>query len=298
MTNLSAFPVSVDGVRLDTYAMAVESSALTLGGLRTRDLVMPGLDGEVASLDDPREPSWFTMTIFVKGCDDDGALTPGTDANTVYLKNLQALKHLVGRVGSLLSVRWVVDPAATPATDLLADCKVVDAITPDDGWSAYGRVTVSLKIPGVYRRAVASTDWTTGASLAGKPIWDTPPLLGYTAPCDDAILLLRGPSAAGTKIVDVATGNYVVLNTTLADATQYWRVDVGQWSSTKGTAATLDTPGGVDVRGSTDWSGRTPVWLRLHPRANGGTYKSQVKVDYAGAIVPTSLSIRARGGHL
>ena len=111
MTNFSAYPVTVDGRRLDDLAVGLEVSALTLGGLRSGDQVLAGLDGEVASLNDAREPSMFAMGMLVKGTDQDGFVPAGKDGQATYQSNLQTLKHLLCKTGTMLDVRRVTDKA-------------------------------------------------------------------------------------------------------------------------------------------------------------------------------------------
>lgn len=115
MTNVSDYPITVDGVRLDTLGKGVEASSLTLGGLRSADTLLAGLDGVVASVDDSREPSSLSLSMFVRGTDDDGLVPFGQDGQAVYQENLQTLKHLLAKSGTLLDVRRVVDKATTTA---------------------------------------------------------------------------------------------------------------------------------------------------------------------------------------
>ena len=297
MTNLSDYPITVDGVRLDNLAKGLEASAFTTGALRVADGLLAGVDGVVASVDDSREPSGLSLSMFVRGTDEDGLVPLGRDAQAVYQENLDDLRHLFGKSGALLDVRVVMDKD-DPAAERQAYAKVVDSITPEDHPGDVGRLAVVLTIPGVYWRSTAPETWSQAAVVSGTEYAVTP-LEGSTAPVDDAVVCLAGPFNAGTKVVDPATGAFVRLNEAVV-AGDVWRVNVATWESRVGAGLTVDSAdtAGTDKSGVTDQGGGYPKYLRLNPRRDGGTRRVKVQVVGGGFTAATTISTKTRRAYL
>ena len=306
MTYLSDHPVTVDGVRLDTLAWGIESSAMRLGAPRSADQVLSGVDGFVPSTMDAREPSTYSLSMFLRGTDEDGSVPTDRDRYAVMRSNLDHLLHVFGRNDSLLDVREVVESDAVPGTVLGAlpgterqfYGKVLDAIEPSLEPGAVGRFAVVLTNPGCYWRDVATQDWSQAAVTSGTT-YQVTTLDGASAPVDDAVVTLAGPAAAGVAIYDDASGAFVRLNTALA-AGSVWRVNVGTWSSRVGAGLTLasaDTAG-TDATADTDQGGPYPALLRLVPKRTGTARAVSVRVVGAGFTAATSLSLRTRRAYL
>jgi hypothetical protein len=307
VTNVSDYPVTVDGRRLDDLALGLETSSLTLGGLRSADQPLSGLDGEVPSLNDAREPGLFTMGMMVRGNDANGVVTPGVKAQTIYQENLNVLKHLLCQQGALRDVRRVVNPAASlilgtavaaASTDQQVLAKVVDSISPDDAAGDWGRVVSVLKVPGCYWRSVQYLTFTQAAVVSGTDYEHTG-LAGSTAPIEDAVVTLVGPANAGVTITDTATGYGVRLNEALP-AGQTWRVNADTWESRVGAGLTVDSAdtAGTDKSGVTDQTGTYPRYLRLHPRDTAGARRVKVRVTGGGFTAATTLAVKARRAYL
>lgn len=307
MTYLSQHPITVDGVRLDTLAWGIEASGLRLGGPRSADQVLAGLDGVVASTMDAREPSTYSLGMFVRGTDEDGTVPAGRDGWAVVRANLDHLLHVFGRNDTLLDVHEVVEAVtapgvvvgALPGTERQFYAKVQDAIEPILEPGAVARFSVVLTNPGCYWRDVNSQDWSQAGVVSGTT-YQVTTLDGSSAPVDDAVLLLTGPANAGTAIYDDASGAFVRLNVALAAGTQ-WRVNVGTWASRTGalTLGSADTTG-TDQTANTDQGGAYPRLLRLVPKRTAGATTRTIKVRVVGGgfTAATALSIRSRRAYL
>ena len=306
MTYVSDHPLSVDGVRLDTLAWGIQASELKVGGLRAADDVLAGLDGEAASLNDAREPSTLTLSMFVRGTDEDGTVPADQDAQSQLRENLDTLLHLFAQSGRLIEVRETVG-ASLVSADVEPDldaaersfyAKVADSIAPATEVGAVARFTVALRNPGCYWRDPAPADWTRTAPTTGT-VYDVDTLTGSSAPVDDAVLLLAGPTTGPATITDPATGAFVRLNEPVP-AGSAWRVNVDTWETRVGPGLTLDSPdtAGTNRDAVTDQGGGYPRFLRLNPRRTGGARRVQISVTAAGMTAATALSIRARRAYL
>jgi hypothetical protein len=299
---LSSHPITVNGLRLDTLAWGIESSAMRLGGLRSADAVLAGLDGYVASLDDAREPSSLGLAMFLRGTDEDGSVPAGQDAYQTLRYNLDTILHAMGQSGGLIDVREAVGPswAADPVLGLTgADVrqfygKVRDALEPNLEQGSSARLTVVIENPGVYWRPLDTADWSQAGPVSGTT-YEVTTLQGTSGPVDDAVILLAGPTTGAATITDTATGAFVRLNEAIP-AGSAWRINVATWESRVGAGLTLgsaDTTG-TDKSAVTDQGGGYPRLLRLNPRRSGGARKVNLKVEATGMTGATTLSVRAR----
>ena len=298
MTNVSDYPITVDGIRLDTLAKGIEATTRTLGAVRGTDTLLAGLDGVVASTNDPRDPSTLALSMFVRGTDDDGLVPLGRDAQAVYQENLDALLHLFGKSGTLLDVRMVMDADNTPGADRQAYAKVQDSIAPEDHPGDVGRLSVVLTIPSVTWRSLTPETWSQAAVVTGTT-YEVTTLAGSSGPVDDAVITLAGPFDTGTKVVDPATGAFVRLNEAVA-AGNVWRVNVDTWESRVGAGLTVDSAdtAGTDKAGVTDQGGGYPRLLRLNPRLDAGARKVKVQVVGTGFTAATTISTKTRRAYL
>lgn len=297
MVNLSSYPISVDGVRLDTHAIGVEASQQTLGGLRSADQVLAGLDGEVPALHDSREPGWYELSMLVKGTNEDGLVPVGQAAQATYQENLNVLRHLLCQQGSLRTVRRVVNPATSPASDVVATAKVEDSVSPTDYPGDYGRLSARFKLVEGYWRSVDAA--TTSTVVTTNVPVTIAALTGSTAPVEDAVAALTGPAGAGVQIVDDATGFGVTLTEALP-AGSVWRVNSATWESRVGVGLTVGSAdtAGTNKDGVTNWSGTYPRYLRLHPRTVAGSRVVRARVIGTGFTAATALAVKGRKAYL
>ena len=90
MTNTSAIPITVDGIRLDTYAYNVAGleGRLHVPGVRGANPVVPGRHGSLYVPDKTFEDNEFVLNMWVIGADVNGGI-PTTDM-TEFRKNIEA----------------------------------------------------------------------------------------------------------------------------------------------------------------------------------------------------------------
>lgn len=291
MVNTSTRPITVDGVRLDTLAWNISKITRQVAGRRAADYEVPGLDGVVASLNDPLDPITFGLEVFVMGTDADGAVPPAGRADT-FRANLDELVHLFGKRHALLDLRETV----ATGTERQAMAKVVDAISPDVNLpGSAGSFTVGLVIPSGMWQDAATQDWVSAAPVSGVA-QEVTTLQGSTERVTDAVVLVQGP-VTNPRLSDPVTGAYVQLNRALS-GTEFWRVNVATWASRYGTGLGLgsaDTTG-TDAQPLTQYGGtRNQVhFLPLVPARDAGARRVKVALTGTGMTAATRVSIRGR----
>lgn len=295
MVNLAQYPIIVDGVRLDTLAYGVTEHRPQVAATRPSDLIIPGADGVDPSLWDDTEPAYYGLTIHVRGRDDDGNLPGGQTSPLVLERNLDEILHLFR--GSPHRLKDVRRQVAEDGTQRRALVKVQDVIEPEVS-DLSASVAVSMMIPSGVWEDVATADWSGTAGAASGTDQVITPLAGATAPIHDAILLVEGP-AANPVLTDPYTGATVTLGYSLA-AGEFWRLNVGTWSSRTGTLTLASTDAdGVDRAGVTFPSAGTARFLTLTPeRTARDARRVRVRLSGSGFTAATRVSARARRKYL
>lgn len=294
--NTSTRPIQVDGVRLDTLAWNVTAISRSVAARVNADRPLPGVDGQIGSLNDPLEAGNLGLDMFVRGTDVDGNM-PAAGALDTYQANLDSLVHLFGKRHALLDVQEQVDAAGTMRR---AWAKVVDVIAPQviDQVGSVAQFTVGLVIPSGCWQDVNTADWSKAGVVSGTAYVITP-LDGATERITDAIVTVTGPADAGVKVSDPNTGAYVSLNHALA-STDVWRVNVGTWASRYGAGLTLGSAdtAGTDGQAVTTFGGtvRQASFLPLVPvRASAAdpTRHVSIQVTGTGFAAGTAVAVRA-----
>lgn len=294
MAFTSQYPVTVDGVRLDTLAWGVELKKITAPGVREASEVVPGVDGVIPALAEDYEPGVYALDMMVRGSNVDGVIP--ADSVGEFRKNLDHLLALFSTRHRLLDVREVVDAAGTVRQ---ASMKRLDSITPEVEVGALARFTVTLSIPGVFWRDVSTLDWVGAAGSTAAQTVTT--LTDSSAAVQDAIFLVKGP-ATNPTITDQATGWTLRLNRALT-ASEFWRVNSGTWSTRVGSLslASADTAG-TDVTAVTEANTPSGRFLALTPAYSGsggpGGRLVVTRLTGTGTTTATQLSIRARKAFL
>lgn len=263
MTYTSNRPISVDGVRLDTLAWGIEKINRAVASRRSADVQVPGLDGELPSLNDDLEAVPFGLEMFLRGTDLDGKMPVGQNGRDLFRANLDEVIHLFGKRHALLEIREQVAPTVTRR----AFAKVLDTIAPEiTAHGGHGKFAVSLMIPAGVWEDVDSTDWNSGVVTAWQDM-EVLTLRGATERTNDAIITVKGPAVA-PSVRDVNTGGFVKLNRNLT-ATEVWRINCRTWSTRVGVGLTLDSADttGTDVQALTDFGGmlNNAAFLSLVP---------------------------------
>lgn len=292
MVYTSAYPVTVDGVRLDTLAWGIELKKAVVPGVREASEVVPGRDGVIPAMSEDYEPGLYTLDMLVRGANEDGLIP--SDSVGELRANLDHLLGIFSTRHRLLDVREVVDASGTVRQ---ADMKRLDSIAPTVEVGNHARFTVTLSLPGVFWRSPDALDWVGPAgSLAAQTI-DT--LTGSTAPIQDAVFLVKGP-ITNPAIRDTTTGWSVRLNGPVA-AGQAWRVNTATWSTRVGalTLGSADTAG-TDQTANTEADTPSGRFLDLTPAYYPGVNQRRLLagVTGSGATTATQLSIRARKAYL
>ena len=99
MTNTSLWPITVDGVRLDTYAWNIRTREGRdySAQLKTTNIDSPLEDGEVWVPGKKYGPGRLILQMWVGGCDANGQIPADRDMYYVYRKNLDALRRLFSK---------------------------------------------------------------------------------------------------------------------------------------------------------------------------------------------------------
>lgn len=287
MATTSDFPITVDGVRLDTLAWNVESVRRATPSRRTADAVVPGLDGVIPAFSEDYEAPTFGLTMFVRGTDPDG-LIPGGGAIARFRANLDELIHLFSRRWGLIDLRETV----SAGVERQAWAKPVDTIQPEVRPGAQGSFAVALLIPGAFWQDVAAVDWTQNGPSAGTA-YEVVPLRDSTAPVTDAVVLVTGPVTNPT-ITDVASGGSVTLNAAVPAGAQ-WRLNAGTWATRTGALGLGSADvAGADAQATTRWTGFGARFLTLNASRDTGSRKVKIVVSGTGMTGATSISVRAR----
>lgn len=289
MTTTSTIPVTVDGVRLDTYAYNIETLAgrLSFPSTRGESPVVPGDDGSVFIPNQNFDEGNMTLQMWVKGSDVNGTVPGGSSSMAEFRNNLIRLTKIFGIKHRLLDIRqtW-------PAGDIQYLCKVVDAI--DFSGNAYNRLAkfaVILKIPDVFGQDVNTTDYSSATNLTTGTTLTLTALDGGSAPISDSIIVVNGP-ATNPRLTNPDTGEWVQLNATIASGTN-WRINCATWQTRTGSGLTVsssDTAGTNQVA-NTQFAGGGARFMRLTPRDAG---PPQLTLTGTGLGTNTQVLIRAR----
>lgn len=288
MSNTTAYPITVDGVRLDTLAWNIESARFGVPGVRSADDQAPGVHGVIPGLDEDYQPGLYVLSMFVRGTDADGLIV--ADKVGRFRENLDSLIHLFSKRYALTDLREVVTAGGV---ERQAMCRRLDAMAPDIDLGQIGRFTVSFDIPGAFWQDTATADWAGTVGAASGTVQEVVPLQGSTAPIQDGIYLVVGP-ATNPTITDQASGRMVRLNQALPAGTN-WRVNAGTWSSRTGVGLGLGSADatGTDAVATTDFSDQARM-VTLNPALVTGLRRVQVNLSGTAFTAATALTVRAR----
>jgi hypothetical protein len=287
----STIPLTIDGVRLDTYAYNIETleGRLVFPPTRGENPVVPGDDGSVFIPNRNFEDGIMTLQMWVRGADVDGLVPGGSSARAEFRKNLQRLTRIFGIKHRLLDIRqaWPTDP-----TTIQYLCTVQDTFDfSGNAHNASAKFAVVLRIPDVFGQDVNTTDYTSAAALTTGTTLTLTALDGGTAPVRDAIYVVNGP-ATNPRLTNPETGEWVQLNLAIASGTN-WRFNAATWESRTGaglTVASSDTSGTARVAETAYGSGGAR-FMTLTPRDAGAP---QLTLTGTGLGANTQVLVRAR----
>lgn len=254
MTNTSRWPITVDGVRLDTYAWNVRTRAGRdlAAAVKTPNIDAPLLNGELWVPGKKTGPGRMVLQMWVQGCDANGLPPADGDSYWVYRQNLDQLNRMFGVRHRLLDVQQTV--RNTPATIRQALCEVTAVIDPSMNVpSVYSSgFTVEFTIPGAFWQDLADSNFDSGTSITSGTTYQLTTFAAATAPCEDLYLVIDGPATNPTW-VDQPSGHFIALNRALL-AGEQWVVDTTNWTSKIGAGIAFTT-GGTSVASQTSYGG-------------------------------------------
>lgn len=258
--NTSDWPITVDGVRLDTLAWNVESLSGRdiMPDLRGSNIQVPSRHGSIFAPGKKYEDGKLILKMWVAGCDGAGGVP--TNSYNEFRTNMDKLKALFGKRSGLLDVRKKDGAGGTRQ----AFCEMASGFDPDVfGIHPTGRLTVELDIPAVFWQDLDDVNHDEGDinTTSNDMILDE--FAGATAPMEDLWIVVDGP-ANNPKITDSATGHYVMLDDTL-DTGDQWVVNTTTWSSKVGSTIEFSTGGTDAILDTISVGQHNPRYFALSP---------------------------------
>lgn len=192
MTTTTAETLSVDGVVLNTLAKNVESltGRLRVPQVRGSNPEVPGRHGSIFVRTKTYETGQIVLPMWVRGCDDDGAIPGGSSARREFYKRVDELIALFTRRDGLLDVRHTLPDASVRQ----ALCEVTDVVNlTSETPNPLGMVSVALDVPGVFWRDVSDVSHDTGVGVTVPNTLSLTNFAGATAPMDELSYRFVGP---------------------------------------------------------------------------------------------------------
>ena len=274
MTTTSNFPLTINGVRLDTLAFNISTYDGRRGmpSKRLASVLLPGVHGALPVLSNGSfEVGSFILKMWVAGAEVDGTVPHATSpSRKLYDRNLDAIFHLFSTTDRLLDLRQKMGDGSVRQ----AYGRVTESVIPAVGgaeWAIRAEVTVSLEIPSVFWQDAAEQSFVGTASASSPHNLTVTTLTGSTAPIEDGIFLVYGPAASGVRLSCPDLGSWIVLNRALAVG-EVWRVDSSRWRSVVGgTGMGFDGAFTTDVIALTDFAGSGNRLFTILPKVAGST---------------------------
>lgn len=286
----SPHPITIDGQPLDTYAWNIDVKTRQVGGYRSGDVSIAGVDGVAASLNDDLDSTTLTLSMWALGTDRNGLVPNDANAVAQCRANIDELTLIFSKTHALMDVQEVISSSGSVRQTF---CKRVDAFSPEVRAGGFARFSVTLLVPSGTWQDLGTTDWSQAAVTSGNS-YEVLGLRGSTAPIADSIAVFNGP-ATNPQLTDLASGGYVRLNTTLA-AGQAWRVNSGTWATRYGSGLTLGSSdtAGTDAQAITVYGGGKAQFLRLVPTFSSGLRRVFLTTGGSGFTSATSVSVRGQ----
>lgn len=296
MVNTSKWPITVDGVRLDTLAWNIETRTGRDGEaqLAGENLDTGMRDGVIWTPNKKRGAGRLVLSMWVGGTDEDGAVPVDNDDYWKYTQNLDALKRMFGVTHRQLDVRLQMDAAGAHIRQAL--CEKTTMITPEmfASYPYTAKFAVELTIPGAFLQDVADSNYDSqavdfpGGIPANTTVTLPDPFPAATAPMRDMYVVLDGP-ATNPKILDPRNGHSIQLNSAISGGIQ-WVVNTATWSSKTGAAIAF-TDTGTDRYDVTQFAGgHSPKMFGITADPLG----PQIRVEGTGFGAATRLRVRTK----
>lgn len=284
--NTSSHPITIDNVRLDTWAWNIttkEGWDLGLAVVGT-DEPVPGRHGEIWTPNKKFGAGRFIVEMWVRGSLANGMPPSHGDAYAQYRENLDKLRLLFGVRHRLLDVRQDLGPLGVRR----AYCEVRGAVDPKMVASARGTFSVLFQNPGAFWEDVdlIAHDSGIGVTTGTRHVTE---FAGGSAPILDSELVFDGPWTT-PYIIDPATGHKLQLSSNVP-AGQQWYVNCKKRTSRVGTNIAWSDSGGTDVYLNTSKVGpHAPALFGFTPE-----FENFPTVTLGGGGLNTTSRFRMRG---
>lgn len=297
-TSRNPITVVKNGVetRLDTLAYNVETRtgvATSLSASREGAVSVAGRSGSFYQPGAKREEGRVVLSMWVSDDRTDGFYNTGYKA---WRDNLDTLNRLFDTSLGQIEVREYIHGIASPSMALTgqpyrrAFCEVRTTIQPDMEGRWYGPLKVELIINNTFWEDSAAATFTSPVGATAVATHTMTPLVGGTAPIEDANITVTGPISAPT-LRCAETGSLLRYTGTLA-AGQQWSVNTSKYLSAVGTnieaSIFAGNFAGTSATANTLYSGpHSPTMFPIGPLA-------VVQLSGSGAGTATALKIAAR----
>lgn len=285
MTNTSANPIAVNGVRLDTlaYNISTKSGVVHMAAIRGVSDVIPGKNGSMYSPGKRREEGRIILSMWANDTDVDGNFL-SSDRYANWRKNMDMLLMLFDT--SLAQV--TVTEQVSTTEQRMAICEVRASIDPEVLGRVYGEFKVELIINDTFWMANADSEFVSPTGTTAVALHSLSPFAGATAPMEDLIAIVDGP-LTNPSLTDIRSGHLCRYNGALP-AGQQWQVNTTTWRSVTGAGLEYSTTGGTSVTAQT-------VAYGLHaPRlfALSADAPPKVRLDGTAAAATTRFRLKGR----
>lgn len=265
-----------DEVLLSHFAWNISSKTMSTPPFRGEHLTLAQRSGVVPTLNRPRDPSEFSLSMWVIGVDTTDGSIPATKTlrRTQFDSNLNTLIRVFTQDQRLIRFKH-----ENAAGNRVCDALLTDMISPETMAARQrGQFTATFMVPAVFWRDENTTSTASTASATLPKDLPLTHLVGGTAPIDDAVITVAGP-ITNPRVTDLETGNWVQYTGTVPTG-QNWVVDAGAFTS---------TVNGASVRSLTTHAGH-PRFLYI-PARYGNTNIPTVRLTGTAGGTATRLTV-------
>lgn len=234
MSVTTAETVTVDGLALNTlaYNISTRGGRYTTPDVRTKNIEVGGRHGTVRTRSKKFQQGVFTMSMWVRGANEDGSVPDGGGLyNRLFQQNLDLLTQLFTRKSGLLDIRQTLPDGS------VRQCfgEVLATVDPQSkSVNPMAVFSVAITIPGAFWQDLNALTYTSAAGLGSSQILTLTPFIGATAPMDDLVWTITG-AATSPKIqalensAPIEVDTWMQFNNTVPSAKNLV-VDSGLWA--------------------------------------------------------------------
>lgn len=294
MTITSSYPVTVDSIGLHTLAWSIETKEGRdiMPAVKDSNLDVGATHGDLWVPNKKYGPGKFYLKMWVAGQDADGVVP--ADNYKKYRDNLDQLLLLFTPRYRKLDVRQQLDKLGTSIRQAYMETTAIIDPSRVANNPYTSKFVVELTNSDAFWQDVTDKNYDSGLAVTNNTVATLTEFLGATAEMTDLWVVVDGPAASGTKVLDETTGHFIQLVRTLS-STEQWVINTTDYTSKVGTGIAF-TSGGVDEFGRTLYGGNhNPALFGLTPRVGGAP---QVRIQGTGFGANTRLRIRGKRKYL